>query len=98
MKEYIADKLNITLEELEEGIKKNASFYGVEDFKEEELLPLYLLARIRDLNSDELNMYKAGSYYQINYRNKHDSILFDENFYQNFFKFLERENLKYRLK
>lgn len=96
--EDIAQKLNISIEELEDGIKQNLIYYGVEDFDEKEQLPLFILARVRDLNSDEFNMYKIGSYYSIVYKDKQESILFDESFYDNLFKFLDNEKLNYKLK
>lgn len=96
--EEIARKLNISISELQDGVKRNSIYYGVEDFDEKEQLPLYIMARVRDLNSDEFNMYKIGSYYSIVYKDKQDSILFDENFYDNLFAFLDNAKLNYKLK
>ena len=97
--DYIAKKMNLSLLELKDEITRVAKFYDMEDLNIEEQLFLFVLAKVRDLNSDEFNMYKTNAQAKIIYgANETKELIYDNNFYENLFSYLDSINLNYQAK
>ncbi len=94
---FVADKFNIGLDELKEGINKTAKYYNVQDFSEDDKLSVFVLAKVRIINNDDdsLNLYRNGNYYNVSYNGKTEKILADEQLYPKLFDFFDKNNLKY---
>jgi len=94
--DFVARKMGFDVYGLRDEIIKVAKFYNMEDLNLEEQLFLFVLARVRDLNTDEFNMYKTKSHARV-FDGVKDStdIPYDEKFYENLFNYLDDRGLRH---
>ena len=96
--EYVCHQMNVNIFEFRDLLKETLKFYNMEDVNEDEKIFLFVLAKIRDLNSDEFNMYQIGNKVKVTDGKTSLDLPYDERFYENLFIFLEKMNLNYTLR
>lgn len=98
MMNYIANKFNITVDEMIKEIYRYTRFYDAQDFSEQDKISLFVLAKVRDINNDDrLNLYKNGDFYNVSYKEAHETIFIDDSFYPKLFDFFDKNDLKYKI-
>lgn len=95
--ENICQKMSVSLAEFKDLMVAVAEFYDMTSSNEEDKIFLCVLAKIRDLNNDEFNMYKIGGQVKVITGQNVVELPYDDKFYDRLFMFLEQRNLNFTL-